>query len=213
MYKSQDNLLDQLKGEGGGAGGGGGGEARRENTAIKDNSDAKVRYLHIINPYSTSNKEALESQKRVMASIESARAWIQYVDPSIAVDIVTIEGEYKDYNVTEHGGGAGDMNDREGEGGGTENIQESNDEENIPPLRPQTFYRSLYTLSRSSLNLVGDQLNASIAKRPMPLLRDILNIGKAIMKGCEGMLYKSYCIYNIECTYIYIHLYIYNHIV
>ena len=51
-----------------------------------------LRLLHVINPFFTPKKHVEATQKMAMASIESARAWMDYMDPlGVQVDVVVIE--------------------------------------------------------------------------------------------------------------------------
>ena len=60
---------------------------------LRNRKLAPLRLLHVINPFSADNR-SVASQRMVMASIECARAWIDYVEPAhVHVSVVSIFGD------------------------------------------------------------------------------------------------------------------------
>lgn len=67
-------------------------EAWRRRIAPASASRQPRRLLHVVNPFASSKARVVETQAMVMASIEAARAWIDYMDPiGIYVDVLVIE--------------------------------------------------------------------------------------------------------------------------
>lgn len=76
-------------------------------------------------------------------------------------------------------------------------VESSYSSDDIAPWRPSTFLKATKNLTQTAFDVISE-FNTSISKRPLPLLREILEVGTDFMASNKGSPYTHVIFTNTD---------------